>query len=63
MQDVDVLFFQPAIGKQYGIISLGFLSLSSYLRKYGYDSRIVVLADRSTEDIVAKKILQFRPKV
>ncbi|MFQ6135198.1 MAG: B12-binding domain-containing radical SAM protein [Nitrososphaerales archaeon] len=63
MQDVDVLFFQPAIGRQYGIISLGFLSLASYLRKYGYDSRIVVLADGNTEDIVTKKMLQFRPKV
>ncbi|MEE9586231.1 MAG: cobalamin-dependent protein [Nitrososphaerales archaeon] len=63
LPDVDVLFFQPAIGKQYGIISLGFLSLSAYLRKHGYDSRIIVLADRDTEDLVAKKMQQFRPRV
>jgi radical SAM superfamily enzyme YgiQ (UPF0313 family) len=63
MPDVPVLFFQPAVGKQYGIISLGLLSLSAYLRKHGYDSRIVMLVDRDTEETVRKKIRQFHPKV
>ncbi|MCL4435643.1 MAG: cobalamin-dependent protein [Thaumarchaeota archaeon] len=63
MPDVDVLFFQPAVGKQYGIISLGILSLSAYLRKHGYDSRIVVLVDRDTEETVRRKMRQFHPKV
>ena len=60
---MGVLFFQPAIGNQYGVISLGFLSLSGYLQKNGVESRIVVLADKNREDTVSKKINQFRPKI
>lgn len=63
LSDVDVLFFQPAVGRQYGVISLGFLTLSSYLRKYGYESRIIALSGKNTAETVSKKILQFRPKV
>ena len=63
LSNIDTLFFQPAIGNQYGVISLGFLSLSGYLRKNGIDSRIVVLADKNTEDTVTKKIRQFSPKI
>ncbi len=63
LSDLEILFFQPAVGKEYGIISLGFLSLSAYLRKHGYDSRIIVMADKNTEETIEKKILEFRPKV
>jgi radical SAM superfamily enzyme YgiQ (UPF0313 family) len=63
MPDVDVLFFQPAVGEQYGIISLGLLSLSAYLRKHSHDSRIVVLVGKETEETVRKKVRQFHPKV
>ncbi len=63
MSDVKVLFFQPAIGKQYGIISLGLLSLATYLQKHGYESRIVVLVNRDTDETVKKKINEFKPEV
>jgi len=63
LSNIVTLFFQPAVGNQYGIISLGFLSLSGYLRKNGIDSKIVVLVDKDMEDTVEKKICQFRPKI
>lgn len=63
LSDVDVIFFQPAVGRQYGVISLGFLTLSSFLRKNGYSSRIVALSGKDTVGTVTKKINQFKPKV
>lgn len=63
MPDIEVLFFQPAIGKQYGIISLGLLSLATYLQKHGHDSKIVVLVDRDTDETVKNKINEFHPKI
>jgi len=63
LADVDILFLQPAVGRQYGIISLGFLSLSTFLHRHGYGSKIVVLEGKDSEATVEKKILQFKPKI
>jgi len=53
----SVLLIQPALNEA-GVISLGLLSIATYLRRNGHDAKIVVL---SSEDDVKRKVREYAP--
>jgi len=55
----SVLLIQPALNEA-SVISLGLLSITTYLRREGHDAKIVVL---SSEDDVKRKVREYAPDV